>query len=60
LEKFKCEACHKFISETEGITTLNGLWVCDERSCRTLDEDNQAIEIISDSLCEGGMKFEFR
>lgn len=41
---YKCEVCGKFITDDEGITTLNGLWVCDDSSCRTLDEDNNAIE----------------
>lgn len=44
IELYKCEVCGKFISEDKGITTLNGLWVCDDNNCRTLDEENQAIE----------------
>ena len=42
--KYKCEVCDKLIKEDEGITTLNGLWVCDNDSCRTLDDENNAIE----------------
>ena len=45
-EYFMCEVCGKYIAEDEGITTLNGLWVCDKNTCRTLDEQNQATEII--------------
>lgn len=44
MEEYKCEVCGKFISEDEGITTINGLWVCDKDTCRTLDDDNQATE----------------
>jgi hypothetical protein len=44
MEQFKCQVCGKLISEDEGITTLNGLWVCDKDSCRILNEENQAIE----------------
>lgn len=43
-DKYECEVCGKFISEAEGITTINGLWVCDDDSCRTLDEENEATE----------------
>lgn len=32
------------IDEDYGITTINGLWVCNNDSCRTLDENNNAIE----------------
>lgn len=46
MNEYKCQVCGKFITEDEGITTLNGLWVCDNDTCRTLDEDNQAIENI--------------
>jgi len=45
MEEYKCEVCGKFISNYDGITTLSGLWVCDDNSCRTLDEENQATEI---------------
>ena len=44
-EKYQCMVCGKWITDDEGITTLNGLWVCDNNSCRTLDEDNNATEI---------------
>lgn len=43
-DKYKCEVCGKFITDDEGITTLDGSWVCDNDTCRTLDEDDQAIE----------------
>ena len=43
--KHKCEVCSTMISDNEGVTTLNGLWVCDNDSCRTLDEDNNAVEV---------------
>ena len=43
-KEYKCEVCGNFISEDKGVTTLNGLWVCDSDSCRTLDNDNQATE----------------
>lgn len=44
-ESYKCEVCGKLITEDEGCTTtINGLWVCDNDSCRTLDEDNNATE----------------
>lgn len=44
MEMYQCQVCGKFIPEDAGITTLNGLWVCDEDSCRTLDEESQATE----------------
>lgn len=44
-ELFKCQVCGKFIRADEGITTLNGWWVCDNDSCRTLDDENEATEI---------------
>lgn len=43
-EKYQCMVCGKFIANDEGITTLSGLWVCDNDSCRTLDDDNEATE----------------
>lgn len=46
VESYKCEVCGKFISDFDGITTKNGLWVCDSDTCRTLNEDNDAIEIL--------------
>jgi ribosomal protein S26 len=44
MKQYKCMVCGKLIDEDKGITTLNGLWVCDEDTCRTLDVDSQAIE----------------
>lgn len=44
MEQYLCQVCGKCINEDVGITTLNGLFVCDDISCRTLDSDNQAIE----------------
>lgn len=41
-EKYKCACCGKFITENEGITTLEGLWVCDNNSCRILNNDNDS------------------
>lgn len=46
MKAYKCMVCEKFITDEEGITTLNGLWVCDNDSCRTLNDDNDAIEIM--------------
>ena len=43
--EYKCQSCGKFIKNIEGITTLNGLWICDKDSCRTLDNENQATEM---------------
>jgi len=43
-EQYECMVCGKLITDDEGVTTLNGLWVCDNDSCRTLDEDNEATE----------------
>lgn len=45
--QYKCEVCGKYITDDEGITTLSGLWVCDNDSCRTLDEENNAIEKVN-------------
>ena len=44
MEEYKCQVCGKLIKEDEGITTLNGWWVCDDDSCRTLNEESQATE----------------
>lgn len=41
---YKCEVCGLSIEEDYGITTQSGLWVCDDNSCRTLDDENQAHE----------------
>ena len=43
---YKCEVCGGFIEDEQGTTTLNGLWVCDNDSCRTINDDNQAEEIL--------------
>lgn len=42
----RCQVCGKLICGKDGVTTLNGWFVCDNDSCRTLDEENQAIEIL--------------
>lgn len=42
--KYMCEVCGEFISDEEGVTTINGYWVCDLDTCRTLDNENDAIE----------------
>jgi len=47
VEEYQCMVCGKFVRENEGATTLNGLWVCDEDTCRVLNEDNDAIEILA-------------
>lgn len=47
MKEFQCQVCGKFILEEEGITTLNSLWVCDKDSCRTLNKENEAKEILS-------------
>jgi len=39
---YACHVCGKYIPESAGITTLDGLWVCDNDSCRDLDADCQA------------------
>lgn len=41
-KQYKCECCGKFITEDEGTTTLEGLWVCDTDKCRTLDDNNDS------------------
>lgn len=41
-EQYQCQSCGKFITEDEGVTCEDGSWVCDEDTCRTLDEDNEA------------------
>ena len=46
VEEYQCMVCGKFVREDEGVTTLNGLWVCDEDICRTLNDNNDAIEIL--------------
>lgn len=40
--QYKCEVCGKFINEEDGITAVEGEFVCDNDSCRHLDEENQA------------------
>lgn len=47
MEQYKCEVCGQLVSEDKGITTINGLWVCDNDTCRTLDENCNAIEKIN-------------
>lgn len=42
--RYKCHHCGKFITNEEGITTLSGSWVCDNDTCRTLDDENEATE----------------
>jgi predicted RNA-binding Zn-ribbon protein involved in translation (DUF1610 family) len=42
--KYQCQACGKYITDDEGTTTLSGAWVCDNDTCRILDEDNNSIE----------------
>jgi hypothetical protein len=39
---YACHVCGKYIPESAGVTTIDGLWVCDNDSCRTLDADCQA------------------
>jgi len=39
---YQCQKCGKFITEEEGVTCIDGSWVCDNDNCRTLDEDNEA------------------
>lgn len=50
LNFYKCMACGAMIPEEYGITANDGSWVCDDSSCRTLDEDNKAY--IRESLCK--------
>jgi ribosomal protein S26 len=42
MKQYECMKCWKLIPEDEGITCTNGKWVCDDESCRTLDEENEA------------------
>lgn len=44
MNAYRCQVCGKFISTNDGITTLNGYWVCDSNKCRTLNDENQSIE----------------
>lgn len=46
IPKYKCQCCGKYISNEEGITTVEGAWVCDADTCRTLDDDNEAYAIL--------------
>jgi hypothetical protein len=39
---YACHVCGKYIPESAGVTTIDGLWVCDNDSCRDLDADCQA------------------
>lgn len=41
-QRYKCQACGKWIYDEDGVTTLGGEWVCDSASCRTLDNENDA------------------
>lgn len=47
MNKYNCQRCGKLIPEDKGITCLNGYWVCDTDTCRTLDEDNHAHMILA-------------
>jgi ribosomal protein S26 len=42
VKEYECQYCGKFIPEDEGITCVDGSWVCDDNSCRTLDDENEA------------------
>lgn len=44
-EKFKCMECGKLINTRQGITTLSGRWVCDNKSCRWLDDENDSHDL---------------
>ncbi|MEG0898399.1 MAG: hypothetical protein RSF40_01635 [Oscillospiraceae bacterium] len=41
-ELYKCQYCGKYITNDEGITCVDGSWVCDNDSCRTDDEDGDS------------------
>jgi hypothetical protein len=45
--EYRCMECGKMIDENDGITTVDGEWVCDNDTCRTLDADNQAHIIVN-------------
>jgi hypothetical protein len=45
MNEYNCQRCGKLIPEDEGITCLNGYWVCDNDTCRTLDDENEAYMI---------------
>lgn len=47
MEQYKCQSCGKMISEDEGVTCVDGSWVCDKVSCRILGKDNEAHALIS-------------
>lgn len=47
-EQYRCQVCGKFIAGEDGVTTVNGWWVCDSDTCRTLDEENEATEKYDD------------
>lgn len=48
-EKYRCHVCGKMITNDEGITTLNGWWVCDSETCRTVvDDGSECIEKYTD------------
>jgi hypothetical protein len=44
MDTHKCQVCGKYISDDEGVTTKCGSWVCDQDTCRTLDDENEAIK----------------
>lgn len=46
VESYKCQVCGKFVAENQGITTLEGNWVCDDDSCRTLTEDSDSHTVV--------------
>lgn len=46
ITEFKCQVCGKLITENDGITAECGSWVCDNDSCRTLDNESKSHIII--------------
>jgi hypothetical protein len=40
--EYQCACCGRFINDEDGVTTLEGLWICDKDECRTLNDDNDA------------------
>ena len=56
-EQYRCDYCNKLVDEDDAVTTIDGNYVCDKDSCRTLDGDNEAhINLVSDKLQEIKLK----
>ena len=42
-KKISCQYCGKFIGRNEGITTVEGYWVCDSPLCHDFDKKRLLI-----------------